>query len=140
MSDEIEIRKRVPVVAAVDALVAGAGIAGCCAAVAAARNGASTMLVDRFGILGGNMGPGMMSGGVLHLALGYPLAMVDGLKGIPGEIINRCEGYADGQLGHQHLRDSQVASYIWLKMMEENRVRRSLPGRLRCRLPPGIRL
>ncbi|MGQ9555907.1 MAG: FAD-dependent oxidoreductase [Anaerolineae bacterium] len=123
MSDEIAVSKRVPVVAAVDVLVAGAGIAGCCAAVTAARNGASTMLVDRFGILGGNMGPGMMSGGVLHLALGYPLAMVDGLKGIPGEFINRCEGYTDGQLGHQHLRDSQVASYIWLKMMEENRVR-----------------
>lgn len=107
----------------VDVLVAGAGIAGCCAAVAAARDGARTMLVDRFGILGGNMGPGMMSGGVVHLALGYPQAMMGGLKGIPGEFLNRCEGYADGQVGHQHLRDSQVASYIWLKMMEENRVR-----------------
>ncbi|NPV07065.1 MAG: FAD-dependent oxidoreductase [Anaerolineae bacterium] len=123
MEGTVEVTKRVPVVAEVDVLVAGAGIAGCCAAVAAARNGARTMLVDRFGILGGNVGPGMMSGGVVHLALGYPQAMMGGLKGIPGEFLNRCEGYADGQMGHQHLRDSQVASYVWLRMMEENRVR-----------------
>ncbi|MHB0874824.1 MAG: FAD-dependent oxidoreductase [Anaerolineae bacterium] len=118
----VNVTKTVPVVAEVDVLVAGAGIAGCCAAVAAARNGARTLLVDRFGILGGNMGPGMMSGGVVHLALGYPQAMMGGLKGIPGEYLNRCEGYADGQIGHQHLRDSQVASYIWLKMMQESGV------------------
>ncbi len=122
MAETININKTVPVVADVDVLVAGAGIAGCCAAIAAARNGARTMLVDRFGILGGNMGPGMMSGGVVHLALGYPGAMMGGLKGIPSEFLSRCEGYADGQVGHQHLRDSQVASYVWLKMMEENRV------------------
>lgn len=123
MNGTVQISKQVPVIAEVDVLVAGAGIAGCCAAVTAARSGARTMLVDRFGILGGNMGPGMMSGGVVHLALDYPQAMMGGLKGIPGEFLNRCEGYADGQVGHQHLRDSQVASYVWLRMMEENRVR-----------------
>src|SRR6476619_4583790 len=37
----------------VDVLVIGAGSAGTTAAVAAARTGASTLLVDRFGFLGG---------------------------------------------------------------------------------------
>lgn len=42
-----------PVVAEVDVLVAGGGCAGVAAALAAARGGASTMLVERYGYLGG---------------------------------------------------------------------------------------
>ena len=121
--ETVQISKQIPVIADVDVLVAGGGIAGCTAAIAAARGGARTMLVDRFGLLGGNMGPGMMSGGVVHQALGYPYAMNGGLKGIPGEFLVRCEGYTGGQMGHQHLRDSAVGSYIWLRMMEEAKVR-----------------
>jgi hypothetical protein len=37
----------------VDVVVIGAGSAGCVAAIAAARNGAKTVLVERFGFLGG---------------------------------------------------------------------------------------
>ena len=50
MSKTIELRKSVPVVAEVDVLVAGAGIAGCVAAVTAAQSGAKTMgdrVIDR---------------------------------------------------------------------------------------------
>jgi len=36
-----------------DVLVVGGGNAGCAAAIAAARHGASTMLVERYGFLGG---------------------------------------------------------------------------------------
>jgi hypothetical protein len=43
---------------AVDVLVAGGGTAGCLAALAAARNGAKTMLVERYGYLGGMMTAG----------------------------------------------------------------------------------
>ena len=42
----------------VDVLVAGGGTAGCLAALAAARNGARTMLVERYGYLGGMMTAG----------------------------------------------------------------------------------
>ena len=42
--------KKVPVLHDVDVVIAGGGIAGVFAAVAAARKGASVALVDRFGI------------------------------------------------------------------------------------------
>ena len=38
-----------------DVVVCGGGPAGFCAAVAAARNGANTVLVERWGMLGGTM-------------------------------------------------------------------------------------
>ena len=46
------------VAAEVDVLVAGGGTAGCLAALASARNGARTMLVERYGCLGGMMTAG----------------------------------------------------------------------------------
>ena len=38
-----------------DVVVAGGGPAGVCAAVSAARQGAKTLLIERFGILGGTV-------------------------------------------------------------------------------------
>jgi len=122
MRETISLQQQIPVVANVDVVVAGGGIAGATAAIAAARNGCRTVLVDRYGSLGGNIEPGMFSGGVLHLVLDHPKVMMDGLHGIPAEFIDRCEGYCDGQLGHQYLRDSEVASYVWHQMMHENQV------------------
>lgn len=118
----VTFTKTVPVVAEADVVIAGGGIAGCVAAVTAARNGARVILVERFGALGGNMGPGLFSGGVVHLALVNPNAMPEGLLGIPGEFLSRCGAYVNGQLGHDYFADSQVVSYVWLKMMEENNV------------------
>lgn len=51
-SKEIEVRKTY------DVIVAGAGPAGICAAVAAARNGAEVALVERYGVVGGNLTAG----------------------------------------------------------------------------------
>ncbi len=47
-----EPERRVPVIAETDVLVVGGGAAGIAAAVAAARQGARTMLVERYGSLG----------------------------------------------------------------------------------------
>ena len=49
ISQEVEIR------AAYDVIVAGAGASGICAAVAAAREGAKVALVERYGVVGGNL-------------------------------------------------------------------------------------
>jgi hypothetical protein len=120
MNERVHVRKSVPVVASVDVLVVGAGIAGATAAVAAARTGATTMVVDRFGYPGGNMGPGMI-GGAPNLEL--PDSMTGELTGIPGEFVRRCEGYGNAPLLNHYFRDSQVISYVWLQMMEECGVR-----------------
>lgn len=48
-----ETERQIEVLDSVDVLVAGGGVAGCAAAVAAARAGADTMLIERNGCLGG---------------------------------------------------------------------------------------
>lgn len=52
-AEVIEPSRRVPVAADYDVVVAGGGIAGCAAAVAAARNGASVCLLEKENGLGG---------------------------------------------------------------------------------------
>ncbi len=59
-----EPARTVPVIAEPDVLVAGGGAAGLAAAVAAARAGAQTMLVERYGYLGG-----LATGGLIILLL-----------------------------------------------------------------------
>ena len=91
-----EPEKRVPVLYDVDVAVCGSGVAGMIAAIAAARYGARTLVVDRFGQVGGNIGPGMWSGGSLHLALidesdpdDEELINRKGMGGIPEEFHRR---------------------------------------------------
>ena len=57
----IEERNAIPVVAEVDVLVCGGGPAGVGAAIRSARQGASTMIVEALGCLGGIATAGMMS-------------------------------------------------------------------------------
>lgn len=59
-----EPARTTPVIADVDVLVVGGGAAGVSAAVAAAREGARTMLVERYGSLGG-----LATGGLIVLLL-----------------------------------------------------------------------
>ncbi len=57
----VEPQRELPVVAEVDVLVAGGGPAGLGAAVAAARCGARTLLIERNGFLGGAATAGLMA-------------------------------------------------------------------------------
>ena len=50
-----EVAKQVPVIAETDVLVVGSGPGGLAAALASARVGVDTMLVERFGCFGGNI-------------------------------------------------------------------------------------
>ncbi len=55
---EWKYEKSVPVIGSYDVVVAGAGPAGICTAVAAARSGVNVALVERYGVLGGNLTAG----------------------------------------------------------------------------------
>ena len=64
-NDTIELpAQRVPVVARCDVLVVGGGSAGIAAAIAARRQGADVVLVERYGYLGG-----LATGGLIVLLL-----------------------------------------------------------------------
>jgi len=146
MSFVIEPEKKVGVAYEVDVAVAGGGIAGVIAALAAARSGARTLNIDRFGSLGGNMGPGMWAGGSLHLALTpdqedneSALVNIKGMGGIPEELVRRALAYrlSESQLaederkhfnvpgrrlGSDYFVDSHSVSYTVFRMMEEEGV------------------
>ena len=53
--ERVSWSRSVPVRYQADVAVIGGGIAGVSAAAAAARSGASVVLVERFGVTGGNM-------------------------------------------------------------------------------------
>ena len=78
----------VPLLGAFDVVVAGSGSAGSVAAIAAARHGASVLLIEKLPFLGGN------STAVLDTFYGFfspgshALRVVDG---IPGEVVARLE-------------------------------------------------
>ncbi|MFH1007749.1 MAG: FAD-dependent oxidoreductase [Candidatus Latescibacterota bacterium] len=85
--------RSVPVIADVDVVVVGGGFSGVCAAVAAARAGASVALTDRDGMLGGQAAEIYVFG--INTILdreGNPF-----IRGLPWEIIQRtlAEGQSD---------------------------------------------
>ena len=86
---EIPIRYRAEVV------VVGGGVAGVSAAIAAARNGADTLLIERYGALGGNLTIGLLEASMsFHDRQGKQL-----IGGIPDEIVRRLKA-AGGSVGH----------------------------------------
>ncbi len=93
-----------------DVLVAGGGTAGVVAAIAAARNGAKTILVDRYNFLGGTM---LNGAGPLHsffnLYKAFPGAeKIQVVRGLPSEIIDRLVA-GGGSPGH--LEQDKGGSY-----------------------------
>jgi hypothetical protein len=91
-----EPARDVPVVYEADVIVVGGGPGGHSAAVAAARNGAKTILIERYGCLGG-----MASGGlvilVLHQSDGFSNEPV--IAGLPLEWMERLGKIPGGKIG-----------------------------------------
>ncbi len=120
--------KQIPIAREADVAVAGAGVAGTFAAIAAARAGAKTVLVDRFGSVGGNIGPGYivnghMVSGKAHEAVGYECTVYPGLYGIGKEFIARyAEAGGKGILPYntpEWVADSYISSGVLGQMLEE---------------------
>ena len=97
----IEEKKRTPVRQECDVLIVGGGTAGIVAALAAARNGADTVLVERYGHLGGTMihGAGPWHS-YFNLWKAFPgVEKKQVVRGIAQEIVDRMVE-SDGSLGH----------------------------------------
>lgn len=81
---------------AADVVVCGGGVAGTMAAVAAARSGARTVLVERYGFLGGNATAGAVAQfNSWQTGNGRPV-----VAGLAAEVVTRLRGY--GGAGEHH--------------------------------------
>ena len=129
------------VVAQADVLVAGGGTAGCVAAIAAARNGADVLLVERQGFLGGMMTAGNagLTKYIVHeksqteyrevlAQLAEDPASVQVIGGLPMEITQRLMDTGagigtDGTAGSYVFTAQDDFKFLLLTMMEEAGVR-----------------
>lgn len=110
-------QKEIPVTNEVDVLVVGGGPAGIGAALASAREGLNTMLIEQYGFLGG-----MWTAGLVN-----PLFDHKNKGGIVREIVNRLRGM-NGWRDHHSDRprldtfDPEKMKYLSDSMMEESNV------------------
>ncbi len=124
MRTVVEPRREIPVTMEVDVIVAGAGMSGIAAAVASARNGADTLLVERNGVVGGVATAGLELGWANHYF------MLDGeqvAKGIGLELIARLVergGTSPGWAEHRKITfDPEIYQDVVLDMLEESGVK-----------------
>ncbi len=112
----------IPQITETDVLVVGGGPAGCCAAIAAARLGLRTTLVERYGHFGG-----LATGGLVVHILGH-WTLENGEKkqvtqGIGEEMMKRLEALPNGIVNRQHGKnptlDAEVYKYLLVEMITE---------------------
>ncbi|MGI6400990.1 MAG: FAD-dependent oxidoreductase [Thermoguttaceae bacterium] len=111
-----------PTIAETDVLVVGGGPAGCCAAIAAARLGLKTTIVERYGHFGG-----LATGGLVVHILGHWILegkeKIQATQGIGEEMMKRLEGLPNGiidrEFGRNPTLDAEVYKYLLVEMITE---------------------
>ncbi|ADL69215.1 glucose-inhibited division protein A [Thermoanaerobacterium thermosaccharolyticum DSM 571] len=107
-----------------DVVVIGGGVSGTIAAIAAARNGAKTLLIEQYGFLGGaltNMGVGPMMtfhAGAKQVINGIPQEVVDNLikyGGSPGHVLD-----TTGFVSTVTPFNAEIMKYVLQKMVIES--------------------
>jgi hypothetical protein len=102
-----ELAKAIPIREEVDVLVVGGGTAGPAAAIAAARHGCKTLLIDQAGFLGGNLIGGATGfhgfWNIYHREPGAPKVKI--VEGIPQELVDRAVKVG-ASLGHVEFQRS----------------------------------
>lgn len=88
MSNTLPYSRELETVAETEVLVVGAGPAGLGAAIASARNGARTLLVERYGFLGGNLTAGLVGPCMTSYSLDGQQQLI---RGIFDEFVRRME-------------------------------------------------
>lgn len=110
----IEPRRELPVAAEVDVLVAGGGPAGLGAAVAAAREGANTLLIEQNAFLGG-------------VATATKMAMFmssrENMSGLTGELVDRLVARGGADVGTLTSFDVESFKEVALELVEESGAR-----------------
>lgn len=122
---------KTPVRGEYDVIVAGGGTAGVVAAIAAARTGAKTLLIERGSYLGGTV---LNGAGPLHSFFNsykaFGVEKVQLVRGIPDEIIRRmterdgCLGHLEQELGSDYdsvatIIDWEIFKDVMFDMMRE---------------------
>lgn len=103
-----EAARAVPVIRDVDVAVGGAGIGGMFAALAAAKMGVRVIVVDRFGDVGGNLGPGLIAGGGLGGKSAPRVVSVVG--GLCGQVVREFRERFDAE---EDTGNPEEQNWIW---------------------------
>ncbi|MDO5579834.1 MAG: FAD-dependent oxidoreductase [Planctomycetia bacterium] len=109
---------KIPQIKETDVLVVGGGAAGCVAAIAAARAGVKTTIVERYNHFGG-----LATGGLVLAILGHWANNVQVVQGIGEEMMQRLEKMPYGIVGRIKGRnptvDSEAYKYLLVEMLSE---------------------
>jgi len=127
MKTIVEPSREIPVYAEVDVVVCGGGPAGLCAAVAAARLGANTLIVERHGFFGGMLTAGFIGtlskfNDLSQTQLDYPTPKLI-IRGIALEFVERLKAVG-GIIGEPErdlwlLYDLEATKFVADQMLEE---------------------
>jgi ribulose 1,5-bisphosphate synthetase/thiazole synthase len=111
----IQPESEIPIFLERDVVVVGGGPGGCAAAIASAREGVSTILIERYGYLGG-----LTTGGLVLRLEGFSDEEKFVVKGIGKEIVDRVVEARGGRWeGFNATCDPEVLKYVALKMCKE---------------------